>query len=221
MNLEALLRSFTVATLATCLAGVLGVGAAALLTRRRSALGDLFDALLTAPMVLPPTVLGYALLRLLSRDGAFGSAWEQGVGAPLLFSPAAAVLAAAIAALPLVLRAARAAIEGVDPRLAAAAATLGATPARVLWSVVLPLARPGIVAGLTLGFARALGEFGITLMIAGNLPGATQTAALAIYDAVQAGRDAEAAGMATLLAALATALLLVATGLGRRRRDGF
>jgi molybdate transport system permease protein len=134
-----------------------------------------------------------------------------------VFSPAAAVLAGALAALPFVVKTARAAMEDVDPRLPAAAATLGASPLRVFVTVVLPLSRGGLLAGLTLGFARALGDFGVTLMIAGDLPGLTRTGALAIYDAVQAGREAEAAGMVAVLTALAVAGLYLGAKLSRRR----
>jgi molybdate transport system permease protein len=212
-----LLLSFQVARVATAVAGVVGVALAGLLSRGRFPGRDLVDALVTAPMVLPPTVLGYYLLRLLGRGGAVGRAYESAVGAPLVFTPTAAVLAALVAALPFVVRSARAAMDDVDPRLTAAAATLGASPVRVFLTVVLPLSRGGVLAGVTLGFARALGEFGVTLMIAGNIPGLTQTGALAIYDAVQANRDAEAAGMVAVMSALAVAALLVGAKLTRQR----
>jgi molybdate transport system permease protein len=212
-----LLLSFQVALVATAVAGVVGVALAGLLSRGRFPGRDLVDALVTAPMVLPPTVLGYYLLRLLGRGGAVGRAYESAVGAPLVFTPTAAVLAALVAALPFVVRSARAAMDDVDPRLTAAAATLGASPVRVFLTVVLPLSRGGVLAGVTLGFARALGEFGVTLMIAGNIPGLTQTGALAIYDAVQANRDAEAAGMVAVMSALAVAALLVGAKLTRQR----
>ena len=217
MNWQPLLLSFQVARVATAVAGVVGVALAGLLSRGRFPGRDLVDALVTAPMVLPPTVLGYYLLRLLGRGGAVGRAYESAVGAPLVFTPTAAVLAALVAALPFVVRSARAAMDDVDPRLTAAAATLGASPVRVFLTVVLPLSRGGVLAGVTLGFARALGEFGVTLMIAGNIPGLTQTGALAIYDAVQANRDAEAAGMVAVMSALAVAALLVGAKLTRQR----
>jgi len=217
MNWAPLALSFEVAAWSTLISAVLGVAIAGLLSRTRFVGRELVDALVTAPMVLPPTVLGYYVLVVVGRESGFGRFYESIVGEPLVFTKTAAVLAATIASLPLVVRAARAAIDDVDPRLVAAASTLGASPIRVFFTIVLPTSRSGIVAGVTLGFARALGDFGVTLMVAGNLPGLTQTAALAIYDAVQAGRDADAAGMAATMTALGIAALLAASRLSRRR----
>lgn len=217
MNWDPILLSLQVALWATLIAAVVGVALAGLLARSRSALRDLVDALITAPMVLPPTVLGYYLLVALGRNGPIGGAWESVTGSPIVFTPTAAVLAGALAALPFVVKSSRAAMEDIDPRLTAAALTLGASPRRVFFTILLPLAKNGIFAGLTLGFARALGDFGVTLMIAGNIPGLTQTGALAIYDAVQADREAEAAGLVAVMTAIAIAAVLVGTRLGRRR----
>jgi molybdate transport system permease protein len=217
MSWQPLLLSFQVAATAIVLAGVVGVALAGLMARARFPGRDLVDALITAPMVLPPTVLGYYLLVSVGRDSALGRAYEAVTGSSLVFTKTAAVLAAFIAALPFVVKSARAAIEDVDPRLSAAAATLGASPLRVFLTVVLPLSRNGLLAGLTLGFARALGDFGVTLMVAGNIPGLTQTGALAIYDAVQANREAEAAGLVAVMSALAIAALYLGTKLARRR----
>jgi molybdate transport system permease protein len=214
---QPLILSLQVAALATCIAGLFGVALAGLIARGRFAGSDVLDALITAPMVLPPTVLGYYLLRGLGRESLLGRAYEQLTGSPLVFTPAAAVLAAAVAAFPFVVKSARAAMEDVDPRLVGAAATLGAPPLRVFFTVVLPLSRNGVVAGLTLGFARALGDFGVTLMVAGNIPGVTQTGSLAIYDAVQANRDAEAAGMVAVMTAFAVFALYATTKLVRPR----
>jgi molybdate transport system permease protein len=191
------------------------------MSRARFVGSDLLDALITAPMVLPPTVLGYYLLLALGRGSALGRAYEALTGSSLVFTRGAAVLAGAIAALPLVVKTARAAMDEVDPRLLGAAATLGASPLRVFFTIVLPLSRSGILAGLTLGFARALGDFGVTLMIAGNIPGLTQTGALAIYDAVQANNEAEAAGMVAVMTAFALAALYAGTRLARRRPHGW
>jgi molybdate transport system permease protein len=217
VNWEPLLLSFQVATLATVLAGVAGVALAGVMARTRFPGSDLVDVLITAPMVLPPTVLGYYLLLTVGRGSAIGGAYESLIGSPLVFTKAAVVLAATIAAFPFVVKAARAAMEDVDPRLLGAAATLGARPLRVFLTIVLPLSRGGVLAGLVLGFARALGEFGVTLMIAGNIPGVTQTGALAIYDAVQANREAEAAGMVAVMTAFAVVALYAGTKLVRRR----
>lgn len=217
MSWDPLVLSFQVALAATVLAAVVGTGLAGLMARARFRGRDLVDALITAPMVLPPTVLGYYLLTLIGRDSAVGSTYEDLTGSSLVFTPIAAVLAAFIGALPMVVKSARAAMEDVDPRLTAAASTLGASPLKVFWTIVLPLSRSGLLAGVTLGFARALGDFGVTLMVAGNIPELTQTGALAIYDAVQANRDAEAAGMVAVMSAFAIAALYVGTKLAKRR----
>lgn len=214
-----LLLSFQISALATLLAGVLGILLAALLTRRRFPGAQLLDALLNAPLVLPPTVLGYYLLIVLGRQSTLGRAYEALTGSPIVFSRTGATCAAALAALPFVARSARAALEAIDPRYAEAAATLGATPWRALRRVRLPLASRGILAGLTLGFARSLGDFGVTLMVAGNIPGRTQTASLAIYDAIQAGRETEAASLALLLTLLAVLALYVIGKLTARREQ--
>jgi molybdate transport system permease protein len=193
--------SFAVALLATALCALLGVALGALLASPRLPGRDLLEAVLTAPLVLPPTVLGYYLLVALGRRSALGAAIEAVTGSPLVFSRAGAVVAATVGGLPLTIRAARGAIESVDPLLVKAARALGAGPLRALLTVQLPLASRGILAGLTLSFARALGDFGVTLMVAGNIAGQTRTASLAIYDAIQAGHDERAAGQAALLAA--------------------
>ncbi|MBL8918663.1 MAG: molybdate ABC transporter permease subunit [Myxococcaceae bacterium] len=221
MSWAPLLLSFQVALVATTLATVLGVGLAGVLARARFTGRDLLDGLITAPMVLPPTVLGYWLLHVVGRETVVGRCWEAVAGTSLVFSKSAAVLAGAVAALPFIVKSARAAMEEVDPTLLGAAATLGAGPTRSFFTVLLPLSRNGILAGVTLGFARALGDFGVTLMIAGNIPGLTQTGALAIYDAVQANRDAEAGGMAAVMAGLAVAALYAGTKLVRRRAHGW
>jgi molybdate transport system permease protein len=219
VNWPPLILSFEVAVVATFAAGVLGIALAGLMARTRFPGRDILDVLITAPMVLPPTVLGYYLLQTIGRDSAAGRAFEAITGSPLVFTKSAAVLAGAIAALPFVVRTARAAMEEVDPRLTGAAATLGASPVRVFLTIVLPLSRNGVLAGLTLGFARALGDFGVTLMIAGNIPQVTQTGALAIYDAVQANRDADAAGMAAVMTAVAVVALYAGIKLMRRNRN--
>jgi molybdate transport system permease protein len=213
--------SFEVATLATCLATVLGVAIAGALAEPRLWGRELIDASITAPMVLPPTVLGYYLLVLLGRESALGHGFEALFGTPIVFSRGGAVLAATIGALPLITKAARAALEAVDMRLVGAARTLGAGRLRAFFSVSLPLARRGILAGIMLGFARALGDFGVTLMVAGNIPGQTRTASLAIFDAVLSGRDADATRLSLIMTALAMAVLIGASYLTRQRRDGF
>ena len=221
IDLQPLVLSFEVATVATCVATVLGVGLAALLAMPRIRGRELIDAAITAPMVLPPTVLGYYLLVLLGRESVFGRAFETLTGTPIVFSRGGAVVAATIGALPLICKAARTALEAVDVRLVGAARTLGASHARAFFTVSLPLSGRGIVAGMMLGFARALGDFGVTLMVAGNIPGHTQTGALAIYDAVLAGRDADATRLSLIMTALAMSVLIAVGYLTKKRRDGF
>ncbi len=221
MSWAPLWLSFEVGLQAIVLATIVGVALAGLMARTRFVGRDLLDALVTAPMVLPPTVLGYYLLLVIGRSSAIGRAWESITGSPLVFTPRAAVIAAAIAALPFVVKASRAAMEEVDPKLTGAAATLGASPFRVFWTIVLPLSKNGILAGVTLGFARALGDFGVTLMVSGNIPGRTQTGALAIYDLFSASREAEAAGMAAVMAAIAVVLIYGGVKLARGRHHAW
>ena len=210
IDLEPLALSFEVALAATASATVIGVSCAGVLTVKRFRGRELLDAAITAPMVLPPTVLGYYLLVLLGRASALGHAFERLFGSTIVFTRGGAVLAATIGALPLITKSARAALENVDFRLIGAARSLGASPLRAFTTVSLPLARRGIAAGVMLGFARALGDFGVTLMVAGNIPGYTRTASLAIYDAVLAGRDEDALWLSAILTLLAIAILVFA-----------
>ena len=217
----ALTLSLKVAGWATLLNMMLGVAAAYGLSRWRSPARDLVDAILTLPLVLPPTVLGYYLLVLLGRRGVFG-AWLEKWGIELVFTWQGAVIAATIVAFPLVLKSARAAFENVDVQLENAARVLGVSEAGVFFRVTLPLASKGILAGVLLAFARALGEFGATLMIAGNLPGRTQTLSVAIYEAVQAGDDQTANLLVLITSATCIAVLLIAGRLlpkSQRRRQ--
>jgi molybdate transport system permease protein len=207
VDLAPLLLSFQIATLATLVAAVLGIGLATLLANTRFPGRDLVDVIATAPIVLPPTVLGYYLLVALRRRSAIGHAFEAVFGSSIVFTRTGAVVAATVGAFPLVVKSARAALEGVEPTLMRAARTLGAGPARAFLTVQLPLAGRGIVAALMLAFARSLGDFGITLMVAGDIPGETQTASLAIYDAIQEHRDAAALGMVLTLTTIAIAIL--------------
>ncbi len=195
------------AGLSCLVAGVLGVALGALLALKRFPGRDLVDVLVTSPLVLPPTVLGYYVLVVLGRRSALGQGFEALTGRPIVFTFLGAVVAACIGALPFVVKSSRAALQGVDPVYARAAATLGAGPLRTFLWIQLPLAARGIAAGLMLGFARSLGDFGVTLMVAGDIPGETQTAALAIYDAIAAGQDATASGMIAVLSALALGTL--------------
>jgi molybdate transport system permease protein len=210
--------TFEVATLAMVASGVIGLGLATLLARRKLPGSDFLDGIVTAPMVLPPTVLGYYVLVAFGRTSVVGRAFESVTGSSIVFSTTGVVLAATIGALPLVVMSSRAALESVDPVLTRAARTLGASPLRAFLTVEIPIAAPGIVAGLMLGFARALGDFGVTLMVAGDIPGQTQTASLAIYDAIQANRESDALGMIAVLTVVAIAALFFAGRLARAPR---
>lgn len=204
-----LLLSLRVATVATLLSLAAGLLVAWVLARREFRGKSLLDALTTLPLVMPPTVLGYYLLVALGHQSPVGRLFEA-LGWPLVFTWRGAALAAAVAAFPLLAQAARAGFESVDPRLEDIARTLGRSEVGIFWSVTLPLAWRSILAGAVMAFARSLGEFGITLMVAGNIPGRTQTMAIAIYDLVQAGRHAEANVMVLLMTVVAMGLVIVA-----------
>jgi molybdate transport system permease protein len=208
--------SLRVSVIATLLAFLLGAPLAWVLARRRFPGRDLVGIVVLLPMVLPPTVLGYYLLLLLGRRSGIGRAAEAVGIERIVFTPAAAVIAAFVAALPFLVRAAQAGFEQVDPAHEDAARTLGRGEWSVALTVTVPLAWRGIAAGLALGFARAMGEFGTTLMLAGNIPGSTQTASIAIYDAVQAGRLAQAHALALALSAVTAAALILIGRPGRR-----
>ena len=204
-----LVLSLRVALIATAFVVVLGVALGWLLARKRFFGREFLDAAVTLPLVLPPTVLGYYLLVLLGRRSLFGRAIESLTGQSLVFTWRGAVIAAGIGALPLVVKTSRTAIASVDTNLEDAARTLGQSEWRVFRRVTMPLASRGIIAAGMLAFARALGDFGATLMVAGNIPGKTQTAAIAIFDASQAGRDSYALILVLILSAVT--LLLVYT----------
>jgi molybdate transport system permease protein len=215
-SLSALSLSIRVAVLATALNAVIGIPLAYLLARRRFPGKTLVDLLVTLPLVLPPTVTGFYLIVLLGRRGWLGAPLYAATGWSIAFTWYAAVVAATVMALPLLVRTARAAIESVDRELERAAHTLGRSEWRTALEITLPLARNGIVAGLVLAFARALGEFGATLMLAGNIPGRTATVPLSIYTAVQTGESGEALGLVAILTALSCVVLLIAGRLGAR-----
>ncbi len=215
----ALWLSLKVAGLATLLNIVLGTAAGFALARWRFAGRDVLDTVLTLPMVMPPTVLGYYLLVLLGRNGPIGGWLQNTFGINLIFTWQGAVIAAMVVTFPLVFKPARAAFEGVNPQLEQAARVLGLRERSVFFRVSLPLAWRGILAGVLLAFARALGEFGATLMVAGSLPGKTQTLSIAVYEAVQAGEDA-LANQLVLLISMVCIVILLAVGRLARARDG-
>jgi molybdate transport system permease protein len=200
--------SLRVASMATLLIVTVGLPLALVLARARFPGKALVAGILVLPLVLPPTVLGYYILQVLGRRSPIGHWLEQALGISFVFHWSGAVIAAAVAAFPLFLLPARGAFEAVDPALEEVARLLGRSEPSVFLSVTLPLAWRGLAAGMILAFARALGDFGATLMVAGNIPGLTQTAALAIYDAVQVN-DAPRAARLTLWISAASILALL------------
>jgi molybdate transport system permease protein len=199
--LAPVLLSLRVAALAVAIVFVTGVPAARLMAGRDFPGKDVVEAILTLPLVLPPTVVGFGLLFLFGKNGPLGRLLESLWGVSVVFSWWGAVIASAVVAFPLLYQTVRASFQAVDRNLENAARTLGAGEGRVFFTVSLPLAWPGVAAGIVMAFARALGEFGATLMVAGNIPGRTQTAPLAIYAATESGRQSTAlvlAGMMTL-----------------------
>ncbi len=205
-----LFLSLRVAALSTLIAMCLGLWLAWVMANRDFRGKEILDAAVTLPLVLPPTVLGYYLLVLLGRASPVGHLYEYVFGQPLVFSWQAAVVAALIHSMPLLVKSARAAFESVDRSYERAARTLGASELRLFWRVTLPLTRRSILAAGALAFARALGDFGVTLMVAGNIPGRTQTVSIAIYDAVESGNGALARTLVIAISAVALILLSVA-----------
>ena len=206
-----------VAAWATAINLVLGVAVGWLLARRRFIGRDFLDAVLTLPLVLPPTVVGYYLLVVIGKRGWLGHWLHETFGINLIFTWQGAVIAASIVAFPLLLRSARTAFEAVDPQLEAAARVLGLNEWAVFFRVSLPMAWPGILGGTLLVFARSLGEFGATLMVAGSIPGRTQTLSVAVYEAVQAGQDDTANLLVAIISVTCIVVLLLAGRLAPAR----
>ncbi len=217
---SALQLSFLVVFFATIIVGVLGLALAFLLAKREFRGKELLDAILTMPLVLPPTVTGYFLIVLLGRNGLIGSFIYDLTGFTFVFTWQGAVIAAVIVSLPLMIRASRASIESVNPNFEIASYTLGKSELETFFRITLPLAKRGIIAGLILSFARALGEFGATLMIAGNIPGKTQTMPLAIYEAVASGDDRQAQILAVILTAISILAVYLTNKISRSKFYG-
>ncbi len=215
--LTALLISLKVSLAATLVVLPPGIALGLLFARRSFPGKSVLETLAYLPLVLPPTAVGYLLLSLLARHGPLGVN-ALGFDLDLLFTWKGAVLASSVMALPLVVRTARIAFEGVNPRLESMGRTLGMGPLRVLWEITLPLARRGLLASGVLGFSRALGEFGATVIVAGNIPGKTQTLALAIFNDIQIGRDDEARRLVGLTAVLAFIAIWISEWLQSQRR---
>ena len=213
---QAVLLSLKVALWATVFSLPLAIAVAYALARGRFWGHSLLNGLVHLPLVLPPVVTGYLLLLFFGSQGLGGRVLEA-IGLPLAFRWTGAVLAAAIMAFPLVVRAVRLSIEAVDPRLEAAAATLGASPLRVFFTVTLPMATPGVLAGAVLGFAKAMGEFGATITFVSNIPGETQTLPSAVYSFLQVpGGESAAVKLVIIAVAVAMGALLLSEWLARR-----
>ncbi len=208
--------SLRVAFISTAMALAAGLWIAYILANRDFRGKEALDAAVTLPLVLPPTVLGYYLLVVLGHASPIGKLWEAVFGSPLVFTWKAAVVAALIHSLPLLVKSARAALESVDRSCERAARTLGASEWRLFWRVTLPLAQRSILAATALAFARSLGEFGATLMVAGSIPGKTQTMAVAIYDAVEAGNGKLALTLVLVISGVALVILSLANRLEAR-----
>lgn len=204
-----LVLSLKVSLVATLVALVLGVAMAWFFARRPFPGSGIVEAVCMLPLVLPPTVIGYGILVAAGRRSPLGSWLREHLDYTIIFNWHGAVVASAIVALPLVLKSAGAAFAGVDRALEAAAGTLRQSPLSVFLRVTLPLAWPGILAGALLAFARAMGEFGASLMVAGSIPGQTQTLSMAIYDNVQAGRDELALALVVVTSILSVSILVV------------
>ena len=214
--------SLRVASVGALVSLPFGIAAAWLLARRRFPGKSLFDAAVHLPLVLPPVVTGWLLLIGFGREGVFGRFFEAAFGIVFAFRWTGAALAAAVMGFPLMVRAIRLSLESVDRRLEQAAATLGARPWRIFATVTLPLAMPGVFAGLILGFAKAIGEFGATITFVANIPGETQTLATAIYNTTQDPNGAPATWRLTAVAVLiAVAALTASEGLARGFRAGW
>ncbi len=201
--------SLWVSSLATVIVGITGIFFAYIFATKKFPGKNILDAFLTIPIILPPTVIGYFLLLIFGRNGILGNLIFKATGMSLIFTWKAAVLAAAIVAFPLMYKTSKSAIESVDRDFLHASYTLGHSQVETFFRIVLPLARKGIIAGLILSFARAMGEFGATLMIAGNIPGKTETMPLAIYTAANSGHDWHANILVAILTGVSVFVLYV------------
>jgi molybdate transport system permease protein len=220
MDLSPVWLSFRVATLATTIVLVLGLTLIGLATRLKLRFRNLLRMGATLPLVLPPTVLGYYLLVLVGRESRLGDLYRSIFGVDLVFTWQAAVLAAAVASFPLFFMTAMPAFENIDRSILDAARTLGKSEAQIFWLIKLPLAWRGVLGGATLAFSRAIGDFGATLMVAGSIPGKTQTAPLAIYDLVISGDRTGANTLVLITTLIGVLMVFIGTWLFHRRMDG-
>ena len=218
MDYSPLYLSLWVSVIATVIIAVFGTFVAYLLARKRFFARTVLDAVTTLPMILPPTVTGYYLIILLGKNGVIGKQIYELTGLSIMFTWQAAVIAATVVAMPIMIKSAKAAIESVDVGFEKAAYTLGKSEIETFFLVTLPLAKKGLMAGLILSFARALGEFGATIMLAGNIPGKTSTMPLAIYSAVQTGEDRLATTLVIILTVISIAVIYITTRISESDR---
>ena len=204
---EPIILSIRVALVATAIAFFLGIFFAYLLTKKKVPGKNIWETILILPMFLPPSIVGYLLLKLFGKRGPIGAFLLDTFGIQVVFTWIACVIAATVVALPLMYQNAKGAFQSVDPTLETAARTLGSSSFKVFRTVTMPLSIPGIVSGIVLTFARALGEFGATLMLAGNIPGRTQTIPTAIYYSVVTGKEDEAMNLVVVMVIFSFALV--------------
>ena len=204
---EPIILSIRVALVATAIAFFLGIFFAYLLTKKKVPGKNIWETILILPMILPPSIVGYLLLKLFGKRGPIGAFLLDTFGIQVVFAWIACVIAATVVALPLMYQNAKGAFQSVDPTLETAARTLGSSSFKVFRTVTMPLSIPGIVSGIVLTFARALGEFGATLMLAGNIPGRTQTIPTAIYYSVVTGKEDEAMNLVVVMVLFSFALV--------------
>ena len=215
---QPVILSIKVALFSLAIVSILGVSSAYLMRRYEFTGKAALEALFTLPLVLPPVVTGFLLLLLIGKQGPIGRLLIDLFAVQIIFTPFAAVLAGTIVAFPLMYQSAKAAFQAVDNKLEDAARTLGASEWRVFWTITIPLAWPGLIAGLVLSFSRALGEFGATIMVAGNIPGKTQTIPLAIYFAAESN-DLTTAGIYVLLISFLTFSLILWLNIWSKSRN--
>lgn len=208
--------SLRVAAVALLLVAPIGVGVAWIQARRRYPLRGLVDALVLLPLVLPPSVVGFLLVVTFGRRGLIGAWLEQSLGVRIIFSEAAAIIASSVVALPILVKTAQPAIEAVPVELENVGRSLGLSPLPLFFRVTLPSAWRGVLAALVLGFARAIGEFGATMMFAGNIPGRTSTMPIEIFAAYQAGDDRRAILYVAVLSTISIAVVALAARLSPR-----
>lgn len=220
ITLFPLFLSLRVALTATLFGLIIGLPIAYYLNRSNSKLADIIDTVITLPIVLPPTVLGYYLLILLGRQSSIGKFLEERFDITIVFTPTGAVIAALIVSIPLLIKSARAAFAGIDTTLLNAARVLGRSEFNIFLTIIIPLAWRGIAAGITLAFARALGDFGATLMVAGSIPNETMTMPIAIYDALLAGNSELANILVFIMTAVSLSLLYIINRLEKRITKG-